>query len=273
MTTLDSFGVKGRQAIVTGGASGLGLAYVEVLAENGAGVTILDVDADGVRTEVERLRATGADVRGIVVDVTDRRALDRAFDETAAFHGGLDIVFANAGIDPGAGFISMDRTHRVEAGAIENYESARWNRVIELNLNAVFTTISAAARHMKPRRSGSIIVTTSIAATILEPGIGAAYMAAKAGAAHLMRNAALELAKFNIRVNAIAPGFFITNIGGGWSKQPAAQASMGAVIPLGRAADPEEIKGLALYLASPASGYVTGSTLTIDGGLSVGTSV
>jgi NAD(P)-dependent dehydrogenase (short-subunit alcohol dehydrogenase family) len=267
------FDVAGYGAIVTGGASGIGLSFVEVLAEHGARVAIFDLDRDGVGREVERLRAAGRDVRGVVVDVTDRKALDQAFDDTVREYGRLDVVFANAGIDPGIGFVSMDRSFRPEAGAIENYESDRWDKVIALNLNSVFATISAAARQMKPRKAGSIVVTTSIAAFVLEPAIGAAYMAAKAGAAHLMRNAALELAKYNIRVNAIAPGFFVTNIGDGWMKDPAAQAAAGKVIPIGRVASTEEMKGLALYLASPASSYMTGSQLAIDGGLSVGAAV
>jgi NAD(P)-dependent dehydrogenase (short-subunit alcohol dehydrogenase family) len=222
---------------------------------------------------VSTLRAAGHDVRGQAVDVTDREALEQSFAATVKEYGRLDVVFANAGIDPGIGFVSMDRSGRLIDGAIENYESERWNKVIELNLNSVFTTISAAARWMKPQNSGSIIVTTSIAAFILEPAIGAAYMAAKAGAAHLMRNAALELAKHRIRVNAIAPGFFVTNIGGGWMKDPAAQAPVAKAVPIGRVGSTEELKGLALYLASPASSYMTGSQLTIDGGLSIGTAV
>jgi NAD(P)-dependent dehydrogenase (short-subunit alcohol dehydrogenase family) len=273
MQAVEMFDVTGYGAIVTGGASGIGLSFVEILAEHGARVAIFDFDPQGVEREVARLRAAGYDVRGLVVDVTDRKALDRAFDETVKDYGRIDVVFANAGIDPGIGFVSMDRSHRLAEGAIENYESDRWNKVIELNLNSVFTTISAAARHMKPRNSGSIIVTSSMASFVIEPGIGASYMAAKAGAAHLMRNAALELAKFNIRVNSIAPGFFVTNIGGGWMKDPAAQAAGGKAIPIGRVGSTEEMKGLALYLASPASRYMTGSQIVIDGGLSVGTAV
>jgi NAD(P)-dependent dehydrogenase (short-subunit alcohol dehydrogenase family) len=273
MRAADMFDVTGYVAIVTGGASGIGLSFVEVLAEHGARVTIIDRNSEGVEKEVARLRAAEYDVRGQVIDVTDRQALDRTFDDTATEYGRLDVVFANAGIDPGIGFVSMDRSKRLAAGAIENYESDRWNKVIELNLNSVFTTISAAARHMKPNNAGSIIVTTSIAAFLLEPAIGAAYMAAKAGAAHLMRNAALELARYNIRVNAIAPGFFLTNIGDGWMKDPSAVAPVAKAVPIGRVGNTEELKGLALYLASPASRYMTGSQLNIDGGLSIGTAM
>jgi NAD(P)-dependent dehydrogenase (short-subunit alcohol dehydrogenase family) len=270
MKAADMYRVDGYGVIVTGGASGIGLSYAEVLAENGARVTMLDVHEERLDTETKRLRDKGWDVRGMKVDVTDHKALDRAFDETAKLYGRLDVVFANAGIDPGIGFVSLDRTKRVHEGAIENYEDARWNHVIDINLNGVFATIRAAARHMKPRRSGRIIVTTSIAALYTEAGIGAAYMAAKAGAAHLMRNAALELAKYNILVNAIAPGPFITNIGGGWVHRKEIQDAFAEGVPLRRVASTEEMKGLALFLASPASSYVTGAQIPIDGGCLLG---
>lgn len=271
MRVSELFSVRDYGAIVTGGASGLGLAYTEVLAENGARVTMLDFNAERVAKESQRLRAAGFEVRGAVVDVTDRPAVHRAVDEAVGKYGRLDVLFANAGIDSGPGFVTLDRKKRVSEGAIENYDDARWNRVIETNLNSVFTTIKAAARHMKPRKSGRIIVTTSVAGLLIEPGIGAAYMAAKAGAAHLMRTLALELARYNILVNAIAPGPFITNIGGGHAHKAEVQAAFAHTVPLGRMASTEEIKGLALYLASPASSFMTGSQIVIDGGTLLGT--
>jgi NAD(P)-dependent dehydrogenase (short-subunit alcohol dehydrogenase family) len=270
MKAADMYRVEGYGAIVTGGASGLGLSYVEVLAENGARVTMLDVDRARIDGELTRLRALGYDVDGRMVDVTDRQAVHRAFDEIAGRYGRLDVVFANAGIDSGPGFIGFDRKTRPSEGAIENYTDERWDHVIDTNLNSVFTTIKAAARHMKPRGSGRIIITTSVAAFVNESAIGAAYMAAKAAAAHLMRNVALELAKYNILVNAIAPGPFITNIAGGHSHRPEIQAAFAQVVPVHRMASTEEMKGLALFLASPASSYITGSQIVIDGGMQLG---
>jgi NAD(P)-dependent dehydrogenase (short-subunit alcohol dehydrogenase family) len=270
MKVAEMFKVEGYGAVVTGGASGLGLAFVEVLADNGARVTMLDLNPERIAKESKRLRDAGFDVRGAIVDVTDRRALSIAIDDAAATYGRLDVVFANAGIDSGPGFVTLDRKARVAAGAIENYADERWNKVIETNLNSVFTTIKAAARHMKPRNSGRIIVTTSVAGMLIEAGIGAAYMAAKAGAAHLMRTAALELAKYNILVNAIAPGPFVTNIGGGHAHNPDVVAAFAKTVPLKRMASTEEIKGLALFLASPASSYVTGTQMVIDGGTLLG---
>jgi NAD(P)-dependent dehydrogenase (short-subunit alcohol dehydrogenase family) len=268
------FDVSGFGAIVTGGASGLGLAYGEVMAAHGARVTLIDIDAGGVEREAGRLRDEGLDVRGAVADVTDHAALDRAIDEAAETYGRLDVAFANAGIDPGVGFIGAwagDTRRRVEEGALENYTDERWNRVIDINLNGVFATVRAAARHMRPRRFGRIIVTTSLAANKVEPAIGSAYMATKAGAKHFMHCVALELAAYGITVNAIAPGFFVTNIGGGHAHNPELQAALAKEIPMHRVAQPDDIKALALFLASPASEYITGQEIIIDGGWGLGT--
>lgn len=267
------FSVDGYGVIVTGGASGLGLAYTEALAERGAGVTMLDIDAGRIAQQSERLQALGYAVRGEVLDVCDHAALERAFDAALGAHGRLDVVFANAGIDPGPGFVSgwfgAQRARNPE-GALWNYSDERWQRVIDINLTGMFATLRAAARIMKPQRCGRLILTTSVAAYQCEPAIGAAYMTAKAGAAHLMRSVAQELAAYQITVNAIAPGFFVTNIGGGHAKDPQVQAAMGKLIPMHRVGFPDDIKGLALFLASPASAYLTGQQIAIDGGWALG---
>jgi len=270
----ELFNVTGYGAVVTGGASGIGLALTEALAGNGARVTMLDIHPQRIESETKRLRGAGLDVRGKVLDVTDHEALDAAIDEAAKEYGRLDVVCANAGIDSGAGFVGSwvgTERKRVAEGALESYTNERWNRVIEINLNGIFATARAAARHMKPRKSGRLIITTSLAATHLEPAIGSAYMAAKAGAAHFMRAAALELAAYNITVNAIAPGFIVTNIGGGHAHNPDTQKAMGKVIPMHRVGLPEDLEGLALFLASPGSSYITGQEIIIDGGWGLGT--
>jgi NAD(P)-dependent dehydrogenase (short-subunit alcohol dehydrogenase family) len=267
------FDVRGRTAVVTGGASGIGLGYAEALAANGARVTLLDVDAGRIQSEVARLRGAGLDVNGRAVDVTNHSGLDKAIDEIAAGYGRLDAAFANAGIDPGPGYVGAwvgDERPRLDAGSIENYEDARWNRVIDVNLNGIFATVRAAARHMRRQRNGHIVITTSAASQRIEPAIGAAYMAAKAGAAHFMRSVALELAAYQINVNAIAPGMFVTNIGGGHSKDPAVQKAFASVIPMHRVGFPKDVGGLALFLASEAGSYVTGQEIVIDGGLCLG---
>jgi NAD(P)-dependent dehydrogenase (short-subunit alcohol dehydrogenase family) len=267
------FNVGGRTAIVTGGASGIGLGYAEALAANGARVTLLDVDPRRIEVEVARLQSAGMDVAGRVVDVTDHSALDRVIDEVVTGYGRLDAAFANAGIDPGPGYVGSwvgDLRPRLDEGALENYADARWNRVIDVNLNGIFATVRAAARHMRPQRKGRIVITTSAASQRIEPAIGAAYMAAKAGAAHFMRCAALELANYRISVNAVAPGMFVTNIGGGAVKDPAVQEALSAVIPMHRVGMPADMHGLALFLASDAGDYVTGQEIVIDGGLLLG---
>jgi NAD(P)-dependent dehydrogenase (short-subunit alcohol dehydrogenase family) len=267
------FDVTGFGVVVTGGASGLGLAYGEVLAAHGARVTLIDVDGDGVGAQASRLLSDGFDVRSAVADVTDHAALDRAVDEAAETYGRLDVAFANAGIDPGVGFVGAwagGQRPRVPEGALERYADERWQRVIDINLSGIFATARAATRHMRPRRSGRIIVTTSLAATRVEPAIGAAYMAAKAGARHLMHTLALELAAEGITVNAIAPGFFVTNIGGGHAHSPEVQAALAKDIPMHRVGFPDDIKALALFLASPGSAYVTGHEIVIDGGWGLG---
>jgi len=267
------FNVEGYGVIVTGGASGIGLGYAEALASNGAKVTILDIHDQRVENETRRLRDAGLDVRGKVVDVADHKALDAAVDEAAGLYGRLDVMFANAGIDPGVGFIggwAGTERPRVPQGALENYTDERWNRVIDVNMNGIFATVRAAVRHMKPRKSGRIIVTTSLAATRIEPAIGAAYMTAKAGIAHFMRNAALELAAYNITVNAIAPGYIITNIGDGHALNPVEQKAVARTIPMHRVGWPSDMHGLALFLASPCSAYITGQQIIVDGGQGLG---
>jgi NAD(P)-dependent dehydrogenase (short-subunit alcohol dehydrogenase family) len=142
--------------------------------------------------------------------------------------------------------------------------------VIDINLNGIFATARAATRHMRPRGFGRIIVTTSLAATKVEPVIGSAYMTAKAGARHLMHSLALELAAYGITANAIAPGFFITNIGGGHAHNPDVQAALAKDIPMHRVGQPDDIKALALFLSSRASEYITGQEIVIDGGWGLG---
>jgi NAD(P)-dependent dehydrogenase (short-subunit alcohol dehydrogenase family) len=197
----------------------------------------------------------------------------RAAPGAAAAYGRLDVAFANAGIRPGVGFVGFpngSEQRRVEEGALERYSDERWNRVIEINLSGVFATVRAAARHMRPRRSGRIIITTSVATTVVRTAVGSAYLAAKAGARHFMHSIALELAAYWITANAIAPGVFATNIGGGRTLDADVQAATASVIPMHRVGQSDDIKALALFLASLASEYITGQEIVIDGGMALG---
>ena len=272
MTTLDQFAIAGRSAIVTGAASGIGLAYAEAMAEAGATVTLTDVDAEGLAREAARITAEGGKVRTAVLDVRDRAAMRSVFDDHVAACGGLDICFANAGIDPGPGFWNPGGFRNPD-GQIDTLDAERdWDKSLSINLTGIFNTMREAARVMKAGgRGGSIIATASNAGIINEPIVGMAYMPAKAGVLHMVRHTALELAEYRIRVNAIAPGPFITNIGGGWvKKNPVAKAAFDKTIPLGAMADTSQIKPLALLLASDASSYMTGAHVVIDGGVQLG---
>ena len=212
-------------------------------------------------------------MRTAVADVTDHPALDRAIDEAAETYGRLDVAFANAGIDPGVGFVGAWAGRHAaprRGGRARALRHRTVDRVIDINLNGMFATARAAARHMRPRRFGRIIITTSLAATTVEGAIGSSYLAAKAGARHFMHAVALELAAYGITCNAIAPGFFVTNIGGGHAHRPEVQAAIAKDIPMHRVGQPDDIKALALFLASPASEYITGQEIVIDGGWGLG---
>lgn len=265
----ELFDVRNDVVAITGSASGIGLAIAEVLAANHARLALFDIDKAALAATSNRLAQTGAEVFARVIDLRDRPALREAFDAAVYHYGALDTVFANAGIGAGPGFVGLDGT-RHPSSALEAISDDHWDDVIAVNLNGAFATIQAAARHMKARRAGRIIVTTSIASSRNQSWIGTPYMPAKAGAAHLVRQAALELAEFNITVNAIAPGAFATNIGGGRLKSAEVAATVSKSIPLGRVADPRDVQGLALFLASRAANFVTGAEIPIDGGASLG---
>ena len=269
MTADKLFDVKGDVIAITGAASGIGLAIAEVLAANQAKLALFDVDEESLEAASNRLMHAGARVFARPVDVRDRLALRQVFDAAVDHYGALDTVFANAGIGAGPGFVGLDGT-RYPGSAFEAITDSLWDDVIAVNLSGVFATIQAAVPHMKSRRMGRIIVTTSIASVLNEGWIGTPYMPAKAGAAHLVRQAALELAEFNITVNAIAPGAFATNIGGGRLKSETIAATISRIIPQGRIADPRDIQGLALFLASRAANFITGAEIAIDGGASLG---
>ncbi|WP_072382439.1 SDR family NAD(P)-dependent oxidoreductase [Novosphingobium sp. NDB2Meth1] len=276
MAILDRFDIKGRSALVTGAASGIGLAYAEAMAEAGAMVTLTDIDGEGAEREAARLKEAGHEVRNDRLDVSDFDAVTAAFDAHAKAYGGLDIAFANAGIDTGAGFWNP-AGHRNPDGQVDTYDPKRWDKSISVNLSGVFYTVSNAVRVMKQpgrangRSGGSIICTASNAGLVTEPIVGLPYMPAKAGVLHMVRALGLELAEFRIRINAIAPGPFVTNIGGGWlKKDPVARKAWDAIVPLGSVAETDQLKPLALLLASDASDYMTGSHVVIDGGMMLG---
>ncbi|KMO36317.1 SDR family NAD(P)-dependent oxidoreductase [Methylobacterium aquaticum] len=253
------FDVSGRVAIVTGAASGIGLAMSDVLSANGAHVVMADIAKAQLDEAAESFRSEGRRVDARVLDVADLVAVDETIRAVAAQHGRLDTVFANAGITGGPGYTFPN-------GDMDHVSFELWDRVMQVNLTGAFATLRAAASVMKPRRRGSIVVTSSVAALRASHLPSHAYHASKAAIAQVVRVAALELGPHNVRVNAIAPGPFATGIGNGRLRSPEVAASFAATVPLGRVAQTEEIMGLALLLASDASSFMTGAIIPIDGG-------
>ena len=260
----DLFDVRDVRAVVTGAASGLGFAMAEVLADCGARVTLADIDGDLLERSTRTLADRGDRVRSAVVDVSDPDRVQAVIDEAVAADGGVDVVFANAGIASTPGWA-------VEGGqTLDTVNRADWDKVIGVNLNGILHTMRSAAAAMKRQGSGGrIVVTSSVAGIRPEPVVCYGYIASKAAVLNIVRQAALELAPHGIRVNAICPGPFKgTRIGGGATLDPDAETERQWVstIPLGRMAQPDELKGLVLLLASPAGGFITGAAHVIDGG-------
>ena len=259
MAAQQMFDLTGQVALVTGAASGLGLAYTEILAENGARVMLTDMNGQTLREQVMRLRDAGRAVEGIQADVTNYNDLKQAFDAAVDKWGKLDICFANAGIGGGAGNLTPE-------GAIENLSLRKYLDVVDVNQHGVVHTLQLAAQKMIPNKYGRIVITSSIAGIAAEQ-TSYAYSMSKAAVAHLAKMAARQLAQHNIMVNAIAPGPFYTNIAGGHLKQnPEVIKRFERIVPQHRMAQPDEIKGLALLLASPAASYLSGAVIPIDGG-------
>ncbi len=257
------FDVGGARVVVTGAASGLGFAMAEVLAECGARVTLADVDADRLASSTASLTGAGLEARAVVVDVSDEGSVQALVEDVVAFEGGIDVVFANAGIASQPGF-AVEGGQRLDA-----VERSDWDRVLAVNLNGVLFTLKHAAAVMRRQGSGRIVVTSSNAGLRPEPEVCYGYVASKAAILNVVRQAALELAPHGVLVNAICPGPFKgTRIGGGVteSPEPEMEQMWARTVPLGRMAEPDELKGLVLLLASPASSFMTGAAYLIDGG-------
>jgi len=270
----DLFDVRGQVALVTGGASGLGYAFASILADAGANVVIADWDEAALKPAVESLAASAIAagrtpppdrsgpplISGRTLDVSDAQATRALVDDIVNVHGRIDIVFANAGIARG-------RPPLLPEGWLDDMPMADYNALIDVNLHGVVYTVQAAARHMKRQRGGSIITTASTAGLRNDPYTPYSYAIAKAAVVNFTKQAAHDLARWGVRVNAIAPGPFKTNLGGKREPTGASNDDMWkAVIPLGRMGDPKEIRGLALLLASSAGSFMTGGIYPIDGG-------
>ncbi|WP_353228385.1 SDR family NAD(P)-dependent oxidoreductase [Novosphingobium sp.] len=257
----------GKTVVVTGAASGIGRATALAFAGEGAVVYAADIDADGLAATVA---ASNGEIRTQISDVTNTEDIRALMDRAAAETGGIDVVFNNAGA-------GGDRA------PIDEIEPAGWDRTMDLLLRSVAFGIRYAVPHMKGREStrtgGAAIINTSSVAAV-GPGYSpSAYAVAKGGVLHLTKIAAADLARYGIRVAAVQPGFINTNIftraleitGDAETMAKAAIAQMSQMAqPVARGGQPEDIAQAVLYLASEAAGFVTGTSLIVDGGLTIG---
>ena len=247
------FDLTGTVALVTGGNGGIGLGMAEALAAAGASLCIWGTDEAKNAAAARTLAAHGGRVVALVCDVGDEAAVDAAFARTVEELGKVDACFANAGIGGGgAAFVELS--------------AAEWRRVLRVNLDGAFFTMRAAARHMIARRGGGSLVATSSLAAIEGAARAEHYAATKGGVIAMTRGLAVELARHGIRANAILPGWIDTAMTAASLGHETVRRKILPRVPLRRWGEPADFGGIAVYLASDASGYATGEQFVIDGG-------
>ena len=244
--------VEGKVALVAGAGGGIGGAGALGLGREGAAVVCADIDAAAAEAAAAQIRAAGGRAAALGLDVRDRPAVDDTIAAAVREFGRLDVLFDCVGVSQTAAFLDLD--------------PATWDRIIAVNLTGMFHLGQAAARQMvRQGGGGSVINVTSQLAEVARPE-RAAYVASKGGGRSLTHAMALELAPQGIRVNAIAPGPTLTGLTRASYADPERRRATIAQIPLGRLGEPEDIVGAILFLASDESRWVTGSTVTVDGG-------
>ncbi|TAK33956.1 MAG: SDR family oxidoreductase [Chloroflexota bacterium] len=242
--------LKDKVAIVTGAAQGNGKALALAYVHQGAKVVVADMNLALAQETAQQLVAEGGHAISVPVDVSKRDQVEQMVDRTIAEYGQIDVLVNNAGITSARRFL--------------NFSDEDWDRIIAVNLKGVFLCSQVAARKMT-ERGGAIINITSIAAETGFPSL-AAYCASKAGVKVMTKTMAIDLGRYNIRVNCIGPGSIVTEM-----NQPFIDAQKGKDwrlerTPLGRHAQPTELTGAAIFLASDESSFVTGTTIYVDGG-------
>jgi 3-oxoacyl-[acyl-carrier protein] reductase len=244
------FDLTGRTALVTGASQGLGQRFARVLAEHGAKVALAARQVEKLDALADAIEADGGKAVSVALDVTDRGMIEAALDEAEKVLGPVDILINNAGI--------------AVSKAVLDQSEADWDRVLDTNLKGAFFVAQAAARRMAARGGGA---SDNLASVLAFEVVGhlAPYAAAKGGLWQLTRSMALELARKNVRVNALAPGYIVTEINRDFLETEAGQRLLQHV-PQRRFGKPEDLDGPLLLLASEAGRYMTGSVVTADGG-------
>ncbi len=248
------FDLSGKVALVTGAYRGLGFAIAQGLARAGAHVVLNGRKKDLLEAAAKKLQGNNLSASVAVFDVTDGDGIRAAVAAIEAEHGHIDILFNNAGIQ--------------RRGAFPEFPLEQWNEIIATNLTAPFIVSQAVLRGMIERKHGKIVHIASLMSELARPTV-VPYTAAKGGVRQLTRGMAVELAPHNIQVNAIAPGYFATEMNRALIDNAEFNAWVCKRTPAGRWGQPDELAGLAVFLASAGSNYITGQMFAVDGGMSV----
>ncbi len=252
---LQRFSLEGRLALVTGSSQGIGFALAKGLGEAGAGLVLNGRDTDKLASAAASLREAGVTVHESAFDVTDRAAVGAAVDAIEAEIGAIDILVNNAGM--------QFRT------TLEDFPEDAWHRLMATNIDSVFFVGQAVARHMIPRQTGKIINICSVQSELGRPSI-APYTATKGAVKMLTKGMCVDWGKHNIQINGIGPGYFNTPLNKALVGDPDFSAWLEGRTPAGRWGEVEELVGAAVFLSSPASSFVNGHILYVDGGITAG---
>jgi NAD(P)-dependent dehydrogenase (short-subunit alcohol dehydrogenase family) len=250
--------VEGKVALVTGGASGIGRATALTFAREGAKLVVADMNEEGGQQTVHMITENGGEATFMQVDVTSASAVEALLSKTVQTYGRLDCAHNNAGIS-GRGIAG---THRALTA---DYPEERWHQVIAINLTSVWLCMKYELARMLHQGGGTIVNTASVAGLIGLPG-SCAYVASKHGVVGLTKTAALEYATQGIRVNCVCPGYIETPMTAPGMEDPEQRAQIVARHPVARLGQPEEVAEAVVWLCSDAASFVTGHTVTVDGG-------